>query len=104
MNCIHATLHRVMHLGTSDANSIRNPFTFKCKLLVILLVVTESDFDFSFQVSDIIAGKSSDMTAREALLLWSQRTTDGYPGVKIRNLTTSWSDGLAFNAIIHRNR
>jgi len=27
-----------------------------------------------------------------------------YPGVEIRNFTTSWSDGLAFAALIHRWR
>lgn len=41
---------------------------------------------------------------REILLRWAQKTTDGYPGCKVTDLTTSWRDGLAFNAIIHRNR
>lgn len=38
------------------------------------------------------------------MLRWAQKTTDGYPGCKVTDLTTSWRDGLAFNAIIHRNR
>ncbi|XP_067121200.1 microtubule-actin cross-linking factor 1-like isoform X10 [Centruroides vittatus] len=58
-----------------------------------------------FQISDIITGQSNEnLSAREVLLRWAQRTTDCYPSVKVTDFTTSWKDGLAFNAIIHRNR
>ncbi|XP_047239989.1 plectin a isoform X2 [Girardinichthys multiradiatus] len=58
-----------------------------------------------FQISDIqVNGQSDDMTAKEKLLLWSQRMVEGYQGLRCDNFTTSWRDGRLFNAIIHKHR
>ncbi|XP_073399403.1 plectin isoform X2 [Dendrobates tinctorius] len=58
-----------------------------------------------FQISDIqVSGQSEDMTAKEKLLLWSQRMMEGYQGLRCDNFTSSWRDGRLFNAIIHRHR
>ena len=40
----------------------------------------------------------------KALEVWARRVTDGYPNVKITNMSSSWKNGLGFCAIIHRFR
>ncbi|XP_050545575.1 microtubule-actin cross-linking factor 1 isoform X5 [Daktulosphaira vitifoliae] len=57
-----------------------------------------------FQISDIVVGEEPNVSARDALLKWARKSTSKYPGVRVSDFTSSWRDGMAFNAIIHRNR
>ncbi|KAG5855634.1 hypothetical protein ANANG_G00051160 [Anguilla anguilla] len=42
--------------------------------------------------------------ATQSLLVWCREVTKSYRGVKITNFTTSWRNGLAFCALLHRFR
>lgn len=56
-----------------------------------------------FQIQEIkLEGDAK--SAKDALLYWCQKIARPYDNVRIDNFTTSWKDGLAFNAIIHAFR
>ncbi|GAA6010630.1 hypothetical protein JCM11491_003001 [Sporobolomyces phaffii] len=54
-----------------------------------------------FSIADINEEGSH---AKEGLLLWCQRKTNGYRDVEVKDFTKSWMDGLALCALIHRHR
>lgn len=53
----------------------------------------------SFQVAEVdVEGVSG----KDGLLLWVTRSLADYPTIEVKNFSSSWSDGMAFCALIHR--
>ncbi|XP_045380694.2 F-actin-monooxygenase MICAL1 isoform X5 [Camelus bactrianus] len=48
--------------------------------------------------------QSGSAGTQEELLRWCQEQTAGYPGVHVTDLSSSWADGLALCALVHRLR
>ncbi|XP_053096621.1 utrophin isoform X2 [Pangasianodon hypophthalmus] len=60
-----------------------------------------------WQVKDIMKDVMSSLqqtNSEKTLLSWVRHCTRGRSDVNVLNFTTSWTDGLAFNAILHRFR
>ncbi|XP_068124423.1 dystrophin isoform X5 [Hyperolius riggenbachi] len=60
-----------------------------------------------WQVKDVMKGIMADLqqtNSEKILLSWVRQSTRNYPQVSVINFTSSWSDGLAFNALIHSHR
>ncbi|XP_033003092.1 dystrophin isoform X5 [Lacerta agilis] len=54
-------------------------------------------------MKNIMAGLQQ-TNSEKILLSWVRQSTQNYPQVNVVNFTSSWSDGLAFNALIHSHR
>ncbi|NP_001171782.1 beta spectrin-like [Saccoglossus kowalevskii] len=85
------------NMGSHDIVDGNNRLTLGLIWTIILRFQIQ---DISFEMEDNQETKS----AKDALLLWCQMKTAGYANVNIRNFTTSWKDGLGFNALIHKHR
>ncbi|XP_037986562.1 utrophin isoform X4 [Motacilla alba alba] len=60
-----------------------------------------------WQVKDVMKNIMSDLqqtNSEKILLSWVRQCTRPYSQVNVLNFTTSWADGLAFNAVIHRHK
>ncbi|XP_044103082.1 utrophin isoform X3 [Neovison vison] len=60
-----------------------------------------------WQVKDVMKDVMSDLqqtNSEKILLSWVRQATRSYSQVNVLNFTTSWTDGLAFNAVLHRHK
>ncbi|GLD74813.1 dystrophin isoform X1, partial [Lates japonicus] len=51
-------------------------------------------------MKDVMAGLQQ-TNSEKILLSWVRQNTRQYPQVNVVNFSSSWNDGLAFNALIH---
>ncbi|XP_045555407.1 dystrophin isoform X5 [Salmo salar] len=54
-------------------------------------------------MKDVMAGLQQ-TNSEKILLSWVRQSTKDYPHVNVVNFSSSWADGLAFNALIHSHR
>ncbi|XP_019713008.1 dystrophin-like [Hippocampus comes] len=60
-----------------------------------------------WQVKDVMKEVMADLqqtNSEKILLSWVRQNTSQYPQVNVVNFSSSWNDGLAFNALIHSHR
>ncbi|OAF72062.1 Alpha-actinin-like protein 1 [Intoshia linei] len=97
--CLSFLIYKRVHLeniGAIDIVDGNNTITLGLIWTIIL----------RFQIQEIKIEMESSETknAKDALLLWCQIKTAPYKNVNVNNFTSSWRNGLAFSALIHRHR
>ncbi|XP_059484234.1 spectrin beta chain, non-erythrocytic 2 isoform X2 [Neocloeon triangulifer] len=98
-----AFLHTKVRLESIGAEDIvdGNPRLILGLIWTIILRFQIQEIEIEVEEDNESSEKRS---AKDALLLWCQRKTSGYPGVNIQDFSSSWRSGLGFNALIHSHR
>ncbi|XP_057323872.1 spectrin beta chain, non-erythrocytic 1 isoform X4 [Microplitis mediator] len=98
-----AFLHTKVRLESIGAEDIvdGNPRLILGLIWTIILRFQIQEIEIDVDEENESSEKKS---AKDALLLWCQRKTNGYPHVNIQDFTGSWRSGLGFNALIHAHR
>lgn len=98
-----AFLHTKVRLESIGAEDIvdGNPRLILGLIWTIILRFQIQEIEIDVDEENESSEKKS---AKDALLLWCQRKTNGYSNVHISDFTASWRSGMAFNALIHAHR
>ena len=107
MNKSLAFLHTKVRLENIGAEDIvdGNPRMILGLIWTIILRFQIQEIEIDVDDDETASGKTTEKkSAKEALLLWCQRRTNGYQHVDIKDFSQSWQNGLGFNALIHHHR
>lgn len=63
-----------------------------------------SDEDGGVRVHHVRAARTTSPISSSSKVTSCEFLSSRYPNVNIHNFSTSWRDGMAFNAIIHKHR
>nr|XP_009944076.1 PREDICTED: cytospin-B [Opisthocomus hoazin] len=79
------------------------PMTFSSRMLTSAPSSLKPQSKLSVERKDPLAALAREYggSKRNALLKWCQKKTEGYQNIDITNFSSSWSDGLAFCALLH---
>jgi len=99
-----AFLHTKVRLENIGAEDIVDGNPRMILGLIWTIILRFQIQEIEIDVEDNEGGSTEKKSAKEALLLWCQRKTNGYQHVDIRDFSSSWNNGLGFNALIHNHR
>ncbi|XP_074969685.1 cytospin-B isoform X1 [Phalacrocorax aristotelis] len=79
------------------------PVAFSSRMLTSTPSSLKPQSKLSVERKDPLAALAREYggSKRNALLKWCQKKTEGYQNIDITNFSSSWSDGLAFCALLH---
>ncbi|KAM9272469.1 cytospin-B [Morus bassanus] len=79
------------------------PMAFSSRMLTSTTSSLKPQSKLSVERKDPLAALAREYggSKRNALLKWCQKKTEGYQNIDITNFSSSWSDGLAFCALLH---
>lgn len=76
-------------------------------IFVTVLINMFTSSPFTAQVKDVMKDVMADLqqtNSEKILLSWVRQSTKNYKDINVVNFSSSWTDGLAFNALIHSHR